>query len=66
MADRSSQHFVPQFYFRQFSSDRKRIGALLKRDGHVIPNASIKGQCAKANFYGSKKLESLFSGLAAR
>ena len=65
MTDRTNQHFVPQFYFRHFSSDRRTIGALLTRDGRTIPHAPIRGQCARRNFYGSKGLESLFSKLEA-
>lgn len=65
MTDRTNQHFVPQFYFRHFSTDGKTIGALLTRDGRTIPRAPIKGQCARKNFYGSKELESIFSQLEA-
>lgn len=61
MTDRTNQHFVPQFYFRHFSSDGRTIGTLLKRDGRTIPHAALKGQCARKNFYGSKELEGLFS-----
>lgn len=62
MADHTNQHFVPQFYFRHFSPDDGRmIGTLLTQTGRTIPRASIKGQCARKNFYGSKELEVLFS-----
>ena len=61
--DRTNQHFVPQFYFRHFSSDGRTIGTLLTRDGRTIRRAPIKGQCARKNFYGSKGLESVFSQL---
>ena len=66
MTDRANQHFVPQFYFRHFSCDGSTIGTLLTRDGRTIPRASIKGQCARKNFYGSKELESIFSVLEGR
>lgn len=66
VTDRTNQHFVPQFYFRLFSSDGRTIGTLLTRDGRTIPRAPIKGQCARRNFYGSKELESLFSQMEGR
>ncbi len=66
MADRANQHFVPKFYFRNFSTDGCTIGSLLIRDGRVIDRAPIKGQCARKNFYGSKELESLFSDLESQ
>ncbi len=61
MADCANQHYVPQFYFRNFSTTGRTIGTLLTRRGTIIPCASIKGQCARQNFYGSKDLERLFS-----
>jgi hypothetical protein len=63
VAEQENQHFVPQFYFRKFSNDCRSICALLTSSGRTIPRASIKGQCARKNFYGSKELESLFSTL---
>ncbi len=61
VADRTNQHFVPQFYFRHFSSDQRTIGTLLIRDGRTIAHAPLKGQCARKNFYGSKEIEGIFS-----
>lgn len=66
MADRKNQHFVPQFYFRLFSTTGKTICTLLTRSGKIIPSAAIKHQCARNNFYGSKELESLFNKLEDR
>lgn len=75
----SNDHYVPQFYLRNFSPDRsdpERDG-LGQRSIHLIniarrkfvPRASIKGECKKANFHGYKLgLEaalSQFEGLAA-
>jgi len=49
-----NQHYVPQFYFRNFSEDGKTIGLyLIGKNKHMkIP---FKGQCSKKNFYGSNK-----------
>ena len=66
MADRKNQHFVPQYYFRFFSENDTHISSILKRDGRLIPAASIRGQCAGDNFYGSKELESFFSTLESK
>jgi hypothetical protein len=59
----SNQHYVPQFYFRNFSSDGKNVSALLRESGKVVSRASFRHQCSKRNFYGSQELEEAFSGL---
>lgn len=66
MADRLNQHYVPQFYFRHFSANSKTIGMLLVRDGRIFTHASIKKQCSRKNFYGSKKLETQFAQIEAQ
>lgn len=66
MADRKNQHFVPQFYFRNFSDNDRNISLLFTEDGRVVDAAPIKGQCAGDNFYGSKQLETLFSQMEAK
>ena len=66
MADRKNQHFVPQYYFRFFSENDAHISSILKKDGRLIPAASIRGQCAGDNFYGSKELESFFSTMESK
>ena len=63
MANKKNQHYVPQFYFKFFSKNKKSINILLKNNGQIIPNASIKAQCSKNNFYGSQELEDMFSSL---
>jgi len=61
-----NQHFVPQFYFRQFTGGDPRIQLLLKAESRIIHNASIKGQCARHGFYGSDEIERFFSQLEKR
>ncbi len=63
MSDRVNQHFVPKFYFRNFSADGHSVCSLLLKDGRVIPRSPIKSQCSRNNFYGSKEIEELFSKL---
>lgn len=57
MANNSNHHYVPKFYFRNFSEDGRRISVLLRSSGRVIPNATIKGQASKKNFYGDVEVE---------
>lgn len=57
------QHFVPQFYFRLFSSSPEAISMLRKSNRQIIPKCSIKGQCAKDDFYGSMENERYLAGL---
>lgn len=47
------QHYVPQFYLRQFSGPGGgTIGVWRVSSGRFIPQAKLKGQAAKAWFYG--------------
>lgn len=61
MASKKNQHFLPQYFFKYFSSNKKTINLILRKTGKIIKNASIKGQCSKNNFYGEEKIENLFS-----
>jgi hypothetical protein len=75
----SNDHYVPQFYFRNFSPDRPDGGSNAPEGGSIrlinlvrrkfVPTASIKGQCKKAGFHDYKPgLESALGqleGLAA-
>lgn len=57
MADKENQHFVPQYYFRFYSSDQKSISLLNKATGKIVKTASIKGQASKSYFYGNSDVE---------
>ncbi|AMB86309.1 hypothetical protein AWM79_13750 [Pseudomonas agarici] len=61
--DKKSQYFVPQYYFRFFSNDKKFIPLLRLTDGKVVPAASIRDQASKSYFYGDKKIEERISEL---
>ncbi len=63
MGENKNQHFVPQYLFRNFSSNKRSINILLRKNGKIIQQAQIKGQCSKNNFYGSIEIENLFSKL---
>lgn len=52
MSNRKEHHFVPRFYLKQFSENRKSINLFNIQHGKLIRRASIKGQCAHPHFYG--------------
>lgn len=69
----SNQHYVPQFYLRFFSKDKKSLCLLERRNGRIATRGSIKGQASKKGFYGDERVESalselegVFSGLLRR
>jgi Protein of unknown function (DUF4238) len=66
MLQSGNQHFVPQYYFRLFSEGRHSINLILASSGRTIINASIKGQCASRNFYGSADIEEIFAGMEGK
>jgi len=61
MANKKNQHFLPQFYFKNFSSNKKIINLILRQSGKIIKSAPIKGQCSKNYFYGNVEIEDSFS-----
>lgn len=65
MAEHKNQHYVSQFYLKNFSSDRKTIGTLILSSNKFIENAPIKNQCSKDNFYQDKNYEIALSELEA-
>ncbi|QDG54084.1 DUF4238 domain-containing protein [Persicimonas caeni] len=52
MPPKKKQHWVPQFYLRQFSADSKSVSLALVDQERFIPTASIPGQCYQDYFYG--------------
>jgi len=58
MPEKKRQHFVPQFYLRNFGSgpQRRRISLFNIPSAQYVPHASIKNQARKAWFYGQKSL----------
>jgi len=65
---RANQHFVPQFYLRGFASAGRPQAVSLFRisDGKYVPNASIKHQACRRDFYGEDdEAERAFSILEA-
>jgi hypothetical protein len=64
MAKSKNQHFVPQFYFKKFSKDKKTICLFNLKNKKFIQSATIRGQCSKDYFYSKDtKIETEFSYL---
>ena len=57
MAEYKNQHYVPQFYFKYFNDEKNYINMMLKNNGKIISNVSIKNQCSKSYFYCNKNNE---------
>jgi len=51
MGDKRNQHFVPQFFLRNFGTE-KFISSYLIQGKRFINNVSIRGQCQKSYLYG--------------
>jgi Protein of unknown function (DUF4238) len=70
MPANKSQHYVPQFYLRNFSKGDKCIGLYNLRSSKTVEQASIRDQACKDYFYGKdlyleKRLMDM-EGLASR
>ena len=56
------QHYVPRFYFRLFSKDKKRICMFYLPQEKFVPNVRIYNQCAEDYFYSENTIiEKIFS-----
>ena len=61
-----NQHYVPQFYLRYFSVDKKNVGAYILESGQNIPSAPIKSQASRDYFYSDNmEMEKALSDLEA-
>lgn len=64
--EKKNQHFLPQFYLRNFSfkGNGKQIGLYNFRTNFFYSSAKIKGQCSKKFFYGEDGIiEDKFSSI---
>lgn len=67
MANNKKQHYVPQFYLRRFSNDKKSINIWNISREHRIEHAKLKNQCYKNYFYGQENnLEEALSSVEAK
>lgn len=46
-----NQYYVPQFYLKNFSKDKKNIGAFVIENCKYVASASIKHQSSEDYFY---------------
>jgi hypothetical protein len=64
MSDNKKHHYVPRFYLKRFSQDKKSIGVFNIHSGLIVENANLKNQCYKNYFYGKEKeFESAIDGI---
>lgn len=60
--NKENQHYVPQFYLRNFSDNGKNIGMFRFKDNLFIENASIKSVAYRKYLYGEDgQLEDILS-----
>ena len=52
MADNKKHHYVPKFYMKFFSEDKKRINVYRLKTKMKLKNIPLKGQCYKNYYYG--------------
>lgn len=58
------QHYVPQFYLRNFSNNGKSVGSYIFSQHKYIPHASIKSVCGRDYLYGEDlRIEKWFQNL---
>ena len=63
-AETKNQHYVPQFYLRYFSVDKKNVGAYILKSKKNIPSAPIRGQASGDYFYSDNmEMEKTLSAL---
>lgn len=65
MAENKNQHYVPQFYLRNFSSDDKNIAAYHLGQERSLGKVPIKDQCSKDYFYLSLDVEKQLGAIEA-
>jgi hypothetical protein len=64
MAEYKKQHYIPQFYLRNFSTDRRRVCLFLLAQKKAVRDVNIKGQCVRDYFYSKDiEVEKALSGL---
>ncbi|HQM83160.1 MAG TPA: DUF4238 domain-containing protein, partial [bacterium] len=52
MPDNKKHHFVPRFYLKLFSENRKSINIFNLSSRKLIKNGCLKDQCYQDYFYG--------------
>ena len=50
--DKRRQHYVPKFYLRNFSKNKKSVGIYLFKENKIIEHGSINDNLWKEYFYG--------------
>jgi len=64
MSKKKNQHYVPQFYLRNFSKDRKSLNLFNISNNKSIIGDSIRNQCSDDYFYGKNGIiENTFTNI---
>ena len=67
ITEKKYQHFVPKFYLRFFSDNRKSVGAYILKNDKYIKNASLNSIGGANYLYGKDGvIENLFSDLEGK
>ncbi len=66
MPSNKNQHYVPQFFLKNFSSDKKSVSSFLIGPEKLLSCVSIKNQCSKDYFYPDAGYERRLSELECR
>ncbi len=56
MPENKKHHYVPQFYLKKFSQDKKSISLYNLKSERKIIGANLKNQCYKDYFYGKEQV----------
>jgi hypothetical protein len=57
MAYKKNQHYVPQFYFKNFNNGKVFISSYIVKKNIIIPSCSVADQASKDYFYGDSNAE---------
>ena len=64
MPENKRHHYVPRFYLRRFSENKRSISLYNLKNELIVSHASIKDQCYKEYFYGKEPfVESAFADI---
>jgi hypothetical protein len=66
LSTKVNHHFVPKYVFRLHNGGAENIHLVRKATGDVIWDASIRGQCARHKYYGSKEFEDWLEGMDSK
>ncbi|MEX0999735.1 MAG: DUF4238 domain-containing protein [Thermodesulfobacteriota bacterium] len=64
MPESKKHHYVPRFYLKRFSENKRSISLYNLKNELIVPHASIRDQCYREYFYGKEPfVESAFADI---